>query len=81
MTNNEFTLLVDRLERIEGNQRDLMAKLDKMSGTDRDLGERVARLEESKARYVTYKQMLTWALGSAGTAGVASHVATRLFGG
>ena len=80
-TDNEFQMLMSRLERIENNQNKMDEKLARLIESDSALAQRVAKLEEFRARCVTYKQMLTWAIGSAGVAGTVSHFATRFIGG
>ena len=80
MTNNEFSMLSAQLERLEQGQRDIIARLDKMTSVDRDLAERVARLEAKQERYITFKMLVMAGGAATGAGGVLGHLATRFLG-
>ena len=83
-SSNEFQMLMDRLERIENNQRDMSVKLDKLVESDSNIKERLAKLEAKQERYVTFKMLVTTGLTSGGAAiglgGLAGHLITRIAG-
>ena len=68
MTQNEFQMLMARLDKIEKNQADLRQLLEKQAGTDGAMAERIARLEANQQRYVTFKHLVI-AAGTAACAG------------
>ena len=80
-TNNEFQMLMTRLDNLERGHRDILTKLDTMNSTDKDHGERLAALESKQERYVTFKMLALTGVGAAGGGAGIGHLLSRITGG
>ena len=76
MTQNEFAMLMDRLEAIEANQRQHLHL-----HSDERVVERLAALEAERGRYITWKHLVTGMGASAGAGAGLVTLLQRALGG
>ena len=83
-TDNEFQMLMARLDRLDEGQRSIQADLQKLHGSDATIRERLAALESKQERYVTFKMLVmtggSAVVGGAGLGGGIMHLVGRLAG-
>ena len=83
-TNNEFQMLMSRLDRLDEGQNAIKEDIQRLHGNDANIRERLAALESKQERYVTFKMLVTTGLTSGGAAigagGILGHIITRVAG-
>ena len=81
MTNNEFTMLMAKLDSLSEGQKQIQTDIGKLYGSDANIRERIAKLESNQQRFVTFKMLVMTAGGGAVGAGGLVHALGRIFGG
>ena len=76
MSDQQFQLLMSEIKEVKENQRHHLEYHQR-----ENLDARVAVLENEKARYITYKQLVMWMAGGSGVAAGATTFLHRIFGG
>ena len=80
-TDNEFQMLMSKLDELVEGQRGLREEVQKLHGSDANIRERLAALESKQERYVTFRMLVTTGIGATGVGAGAGHLITRVFGG
>ena len=79
-TDNEFQMLMSRLDRLDAGQNAIQADIQKLHSNDAGIRERIAKLETMQSRYITWKYLLIGAGSSISAGGVLGHLITRVAG-